>query len=385
MSGSGEVTTYAELDERSNRLAHAFRRSGLAPGDHVALMMANGSPFLETAWAARRRQAYYYTALNAHLRRDEAQYILDDCGARALVITAGRGRCGCLARARRHPVPRRRRWRPCPASSTMRTCSPRGRRPRSRTRPRAARCSTPRGPPACPRACASRSASPFPATHGVHGGGDRAGHRRHGGSTGSSVYLSPAPLYHSAPLVYTDGHAPPRRHRPWSWSPSTPPPASRLIGRYRVTPPSSCPPCSPGMLRLPDERAAGATTCRACATSSTPPRPCPVPVKHRMLEWWGPIIYEYYAGTEDLGSSSSPPDEWLAHPGSVEPSRETSCTSSATTARSCPPGAPAPSTSPAVAPSTTTTTRTRRRPSATGTGGAPSATSATSTPTATST
>ena len=90
MTGSGEITTYRELNERSNRLAHAFRQAGLRTGDHMALMMVNGSPFLEVAWAAQR-SGLYYTALNSHLRRDEAQYILDDCGAEALVISAPLG------------------------------------------------------------------------------------------------------------------------------------------------------------------------------------------------------------------------------------------------------------------------------------------------------
>src|SRR5271166_3559355 len=87
MAGSGDVTTYRELDERSNRLAHLLRDAGLRTGDHVALMMENGSAFLEVAWAAQR-SGLYYTALNSHLRRSEAQHILDDCGATAFFISA---------------------------------------------------------------------------------------------------------------------------------------------------------------------------------------------------------------------------------------------------------------------------------------------------------
>lgn len=86
MAGSGLVTTYRELDERSNRLAHLLRDAGLRTGDHIALMMENGSEFLEVAWAAQR-SGLYYTTLNSHLRRSEAQHILDDCGATALFIS----------------------------------------------------------------------------------------------------------------------------------------------------------------------------------------------------------------------------------------------------------------------------------------------------------
>ena len=86
MAGSGLVTTYRDLDERSNQLAHLLRDAGLRTGDHVALMMENGPEFLEVAWAAQR-SGLYYTALNSHLRRSEAQHILDDCGATAFFIS----------------------------------------------------------------------------------------------------------------------------------------------------------------------------------------------------------------------------------------------------------------------------------------------------------
>ncbi|HEY5098086.1 MAG TPA: AMP-binding protein, partial [Acidimicrobiales bacterium] len=95
MTGSGEVTTYRQLDERSNRLAHVLRRSGLRTGDHLALMMENSSALLEVAWAAQRA-GLYYTALNSHLRRDEVQHILDDCGAEAFFVS---GALGAVARA----------------------------------------------------------------------------------------------------------------------------------------------------------------------------------------------------------------------------------------------------------------------------------------------
>ena len=87
MAGSGAVTTYGQLNERSNQLAHLMRNAGLRTGDHIALMMENGSEFLEVAWAAQR-SGLYYTAINSHLRRDEAQHILDDCGATALFVSA---------------------------------------------------------------------------------------------------------------------------------------------------------------------------------------------------------------------------------------------------------------------------------------------------------
>lgn len=87
MASTGETTSYADLEGRSRRLARAWHDRGLVPGDHVALLMENSRPFLEVAWAAQR-SGLYYTAINSHLRPAEVQYVLDDCGAVALVASA---------------------------------------------------------------------------------------------------------------------------------------------------------------------------------------------------------------------------------------------------------------------------------------------------------
>src|SRR5688572_140837 len=89
MAGSGEVVTYGELDERSNRLAHLFRDAGLQPGDSVAFMMENHPRFYEIAWAAQR-SGLYYTAISSRLTHGEAAYIVNDCGARVFITTSAR-------------------------------------------------------------------------------------------------------------------------------------------------------------------------------------------------------------------------------------------------------------------------------------------------------
>jgi long-chain acyl-CoA synthetase len=81
-----ETVTYAELEDRSVRLARALRSRGIGAGDHIAILMENNRPFLEVAWAAQR-SGLYYTAINAHLRPAEVRYVLDDCGAVALVTS----------------------------------------------------------------------------------------------------------------------------------------------------------------------------------------------------------------------------------------------------------------------------------------------------------
>src|SRR6516225_5203329 len=84
--GSGGVTTYAELEDRSARMARALRARGITGGDTIAICMENNRPFFEIAWAAQR-SGLYYTAINTHLRPAEVQYVLDDCGAVALVAS----------------------------------------------------------------------------------------------------------------------------------------------------------------------------------------------------------------------------------------------------------------------------------------------------------
>jgi long-chain acyl-CoA synthetase len=312
MVGSGEVTTYRELDERSNRLAHAFRRAGLQAGDHMALMMVNGSAFLEVAWAAQR-SGLYYTALNSNLHKDEAQYILDDCGAEALVISASLAGVaehlelsrvgllisvgGDLPGAARYtevlaaepatPIDDEAEGREMLYSSGT-TGVPKGiLKPRGDTAP---------GDPTAPSVAISEGI----AAQGIGSG---------------SVYLSPAPLYHSAPLVYSMA-----MHRLGatavvmeSFEAAA---CLAAIEHYRVTHAQFVPTMFTRMLRLPESerQAYDLSSLRYVLHAAAP---CPVDVKRRMMEWWGPIIYEYYAGTEDIGSSFISPAEWLAHPGSV--------------------------------------------------------------------
>ena len=84
MGATGDVITYRELDERSNRLAQLFRARGLAPGDAVAIFMENNERFMEIAWAAQR-SGLYWTTVNSHLTAPEVEYIVNDCEARVFL------------------------------------------------------------------------------------------------------------------------------------------------------------------------------------------------------------------------------------------------------------------------------------------------------------
>ena len=200
MGSSGQTVTYGQLDERSNRLARLLRAHGLVEGDHLAILMDNDPRYLEVAWAAQR-SGLYYTALNQ-----------PSVGRRGPVHPRRlRG-----DRARRRGRPAGGRGRPGPLGGTgpplgggdlegfERYEDPVGTSSRSPwpTSPKVARCSTPRGPPAGPRGCARRWAAPPWGTRPRPRSRSPAFMSRSGAGPGA-VYLSPAPLYHSAPLVYS--------------------------------------------------------------------------------------------------------------------------------------------------------------------------------------
>ena len=86
MGRSGAVVSYRELDERSTQLARLLREAGLGVGDHIAVFMENHPNYLEITWAALR-SGLYITPINSFLTAPEVAYILNDCGAQALVTS----------------------------------------------------------------------------------------------------------------------------------------------------------------------------------------------------------------------------------------------------------------------------------------------------------
>jgi acyl-CoA synthetase (AMP-forming)/AMP-acid ligase II len=135
------------------------------------------------------------------------------------------------------------------------------------------------------------------------------------GISGNSTYLSPAPLYHAAPLrwsmtVHKLGGTVVVMEK---FDPET---ALALIERYQITDGQFVPTHFVRMLKLPDEvRARYDHSSMKCAIHAA--APCPVPVKQAMIEWWGPVLYEYYAGTEGNGFTFITSAQWLERPGSV--------------------------------------------------------------------
>jgi fatty-acyl-CoA synthase len=316
MASSGETTTFAELEERSRRFAGALRSRGLSAGDHIAILMENNRAYLEIAWAAQR-SGLYFTAVNSHLRRGEVQYILDDCEAKALI--ASPAMTDVVAELDLSRIPIRVAagelpgfdsyddvLRSAPMNAAEDELEGREMLYSSGTtgRPKGVRktlSATPLGDP-----------TSIPVLLAVVIGEN--------GVDESSVYLSPAPLYHSAPLVYSLS-----MHRIGAtvivMERFDPQQCLDLIQRYGVTHAQFVPTMFTRMLRLPKEvRETYDVSSLQFAVHAA--APCPIAVKRQMIDWWGPIISEYYAGTEDIGSSHISAEEWLAHPGSVGRPRE---------------------------------------------------------------
>jgi long-chain acyl-CoA synthetase len=312
MARSGKAITYGELDVRSNQGAHLFRSLGLSSGDHVALLMENRIEFMEICWAAQR-SGLYYTAISCYLTRDEIAYIVGDCGARVIItspkyseVLAGLVRDAADApRFYMVDVPRPGflSWRDAIAAqpgtpiadqttgqdmlySSGTTGQPKGIKRESELRP------IDQPSPLMKLLCSDMC-----------------------GMTADSIYLSPAPLYHAAPLRF-------------NMSAITLGGTSvimesfdaeeflRLVESHRVTQAQLVPTMFVRMLKLPDEvrRRYDLSSLKGAIHAAAP---CPVDVKAQMIDWWGPILIEYYGGSEGNGITVCNSQQWLAHRGTV--------------------------------------------------------------------
>ena len=307
---TGETLTYGELDDASRRLARAMWDAGLRPGDHVALMMANELRYLEVYWAAMR-SGLFLTPVGTSLTADEAGWIVESCEARALVVDvrapaaatlAGSPRlvlklasggtldgfddyADVLAKSSAEPLEHE------PLGVAMVYSSG------STGRPKGIR-----------RALSGRTV--------------QEGHphflnwaRDLWKFTEDTILLTPAPLYHAAPLSFSStvtafgGTVVLMRK-------FTADGALRAIERYGVTHALMVPTMFVRLLRLPAEQRRAAVL-DSLAVVVHGAGPCPVDVKRQMIDWLGPILLEYYAGSEDNGTTYLDSAEWLAHPGSV--------------------------------------------------------------------
>ena len=310
-ASSGETLTYRQLDEASNRIVNWLADHGVVPGDHVALFMENHLRFFEIAWAAFR-SGLYLTCINRYLTADEAAYIADDCGARVLFASHAR-----LEVAAQLPAlcPRIEHflmtdgttdgWMSLESAVANSPATPRGSEPAGDSMLYSS--GTTGRPKGIKRPLSGQSIREGTRISEVM--------RLLYGFDADSVYLSPAPLYHAAPFAYSMGTQS-LGGTVVMMEKFDPVAALELIERFRVTHSQWVPTMFVRMLKLdPAERARFDLSSHRVAIHAA--APCPVEVKRRMIEWWGPILYEYYAGTEANGSTFITSQEWLEHPGSV--------------------------------------------------------------------
>ena len=311
MAGSGEVTTYAELDARANQGARLIRSLGLQRGDGMAVMMTNSARYLEVMWAAER-VGVYCTCISSALSADEAEYILRDGDCRLLVANAGVSvvaqallpRIGDVARLMcdgtvegYHAYEAARDVQSPAALSDPESGSIMLYSSGTTGRPKGIRLPLPTEP--------FGSGVPKLVALG----------RALYGFSPDTVYLSPAPLYHAAPLRWSmavqqlGGTVVVMEHFDAQA-------ALAAIERYRVTHAQWVPTHFIRLLKLPDDVRAryDLSSLRAVWHAAAP---CPQPVKRQMIDWWGPIVHEYYAGSEGNGFCAISAAEWLARPGSV--------------------------------------------------------------------
>ncbi|HEY2999196.1 MAG TPA: acyl-CoA synthetase [Acidimicrobiales bacterium] len=305
MAGSGETVTYRELDERSSRLARLWHERGLRRGDHVAIVLGNHPGYFDAVWAALR-SGLYYTPVNWHLTAPEVAYIVGDCGARSVVTSVDLAdRVADIA----PEIPLvldgdLRGWERYEDAVAAQPAEPLA------DEPEGAGMFYSSGTTGRPKGIL------FPlADRTVHDEHPLIRHRNPIANRPDDVYLSPAPLYHTAPVVTCS-----LAHRTGAttvvlerWDPEA---CLAAIERHDITSAQFVPTMFVRLLKLPPavRDRYDVSSLRLVTHAAAP---CPVEVKRRIIEWLGPIVWEYYAGSENVGSTLIGPDEWLAHPGSV--------------------------------------------------------------------
>ena len=313
MAGSGETMTYRELDEAANRFARLLRERGLQDGDAFAVLLENRIEYFTLIWGSQRAGTML-VPISTRLTAPEIAYMLQDSEAKFLVTSplfgevtqeiralmpglsvlvigqdGQEGFAEALAAHDPGPIEDMR------AGSVMLYSSG------TTGRPKGIR-------PAPPEDVDPQAIVPLMglATMGASMPAD-----------GSMVYLSPAPLYHAAPIGWCSV-----AHRLGAtvvvMEKFEPEATLAAIERHGVTDSQWVPTHFVRFLKLdPEVRERYDLSSHQRALHAA--APCPVPIKRAMIEWWGPIINEYYAGSEGIGMTLVKAEQWLTHPGSVGP------------------------------------------------------------------
>jgi long-chain acyl-CoA synthetase len=310
---SGTQLTFADLEARSNRLAHYFRNAGLVHGDTVAVLMENNEHMHAVMWAARR-SGLYYTPINTHLTPAEAAYIVDNSSAKAVVGSrAMRKVCEGLEEHLPNGLPDLlliadddldgwQRYPECVADQPPTPIA--DEREGELLQYSSGTTGRPKG--------IRRQLTHLPPTEAPN---ILSVLLTALGFTSDGTYLSPAPLYHTAPNM-------------WSMAALAmggtvvvmekfdAEQALDCIQRYRVTHGQFVPAMFIRMLKLPESvrNSYDTSSLKRVVHAAAP---CPVDIKKQMIDWWGPVVDEYYSSSEGAGVTYITAEDWLAHPGSV--------------------------------------------------------------------
>ncbi|MCX6529868.1 MAG: AMP-binding protein [Actinobacteria bacterium] len=311
MASTGEIVTYKQLDDSANRLANLLRASGFEVGDHIAICMENHPRFFEVIWGCHYA-GLIYTACSSRLTSDELSYIINDCGAKGFITSKYKSD---QAAEIINDIPQAALRLMVDGTipgfdSYEQAVSQHSTEPLTERisgmdmlyssgttgRPKGVKGVLPRTELTTQNGVANLAQMLFSMTE-------------------YAVYLSPAPLYHAAPLrfnlatMFTGATSVIMEHFD----------AEEYLGyveKYNITHSQLVPTMFVRMLKLPVEvrERYNLSSLKVAIHAAAP---CPVQVKKQMIEWWGPVIHEYYAGTEGNGFVYCNSEMWLAHPGTV--------------------------------------------------------------------
>lgn len=310
---SGETLNYLELERRANQAAHLFRAAGIQKGDRVAFALENCLDLFVFAWGAQR-SGIYYVAISSRLKSDEIEYIIRDSSSKLLLGSdyIGEATIASLSNAISQDVILYKtgnkslgweNWSETIAKQPETPISDEG---------KGADMLYSSGTTGRPKGIFREIDHDIPAdaedlsTHFVV---------KTFNVDSTAVYLCPAPLYHAAPLR-------------WSMEVQKlggtvivmerfdPEYALQLIETHEVTHAQFVPTHFVRMLKL-DENARSKYNTNSLQMALHAAAPCPIPIKKAMIDWWGPILVEYYSGSENVGMTMITSEEWLSHEGSV--------------------------------------------------------------------
>ena len=312
MADTGARHTAGEVAQTADRMAQWLAAQGLRAGDTFGVLLENRVEIVELVLAARQA-GLYAAVLSTHLTAAEVAYIVRDSGAQ-LIVASSQTLPQLAAAQRETPLPC---WTVDEATSQVPSLhdalqAPQGEPMDFSDRPLGRDLLYSSGTTGQPKGIlkplrpSSERDQPDPEVLGT---------ARNMGINERTVYLSPAPLYHAAPLRYVlrvldlGGQAIIMRRFDAEE-------ALASIERWQVTHSQWVPTMFSRLLKLPDavKHQYDLSSHRVAIHAAAP---CPVVVKQAMLDWWGDILIEYYAGSEGCGTTLISSQEWRARPGSV--------------------------------------------------------------------